>query len=56
MQDFRMFYAHTDIINIMDFVKKLVWMGSAYKDLKAMPDDVQDTFGYALHGANRREG
>lgn len=29
--------------------KKLLWIGSAKKDLKAMPDDVQDTFGYALH-------
>ncbi len=26
-----------------------MWLGSARKDLKAMPDDVQDTFGYALH-------
>jgi phage-related protein len=24
-------------------------VGSAKKDLAAMPDDVQDTFGYALH-------
>jgi phage-related protein len=30
-------------------MKKLLWLGSAKKDLKAMPDDVQDTFGYALH-------
>ncbi|WP_275099367.1 type II toxin-antitoxin system RelE/ParE family toxin [Sedimenticola hydrogenitrophicus] len=29
--------------------KALVWVGSAKKDLKSMPDDVQDTFGYALH-------
>ncbi|EHW7386053.1 type II toxin-antitoxin system RelE/ParE family toxin [Escherichia coli] len=29
--------------------RKLEWVGSAYKDLKAMPEDVQDTFGYALH-------
>jgi phage-related protein len=30
-------------------MKRLFWLGSAKKDLKAMPDDVQDTFGYALH-------
>lgn len=29
--------------------KKLMWMGSARKDLVAMPDDVQDVFGFALH-------
>jgi len=32
-------------------MKDLRWIGSAKKDLKAMPDDVQDTFGYALHQA-----
>ena len=32
-------------------MKRLLWVGSANKDLKAMPDDVQDTFGYALHQA-----
>jgi phage-related protein len=32
-------------------MKKLLWLGSAKKDLKAMPGDVQDTFGYALHQA-----
>ena len=32
-------------------MKRLLWVGSAKKDLKAMPDDVQDTFGYALHQA-----
>jgi len=30
-------------------IKTLVWISSAKKDLMAMPDDVQDTFGYALH-------
>lgn len=30
-------------------IKTLVWIRSAKKDLMAMPDDVQDTFGYALH-------
>ena len=29
-------------------MKKLIWFGAAKKDLKAMLDDVQDTFGYAL--------
>ncbi len=32
-------------------MKKILWLGSTYKDLKAMPSDVQDTFGYALHHA-----
>ena len=32
-----------------DSPKPLLWVGSAKKDLQAMPDDVQDTFGYALH-------
>jgi phage-related protein len=30
-------------------MKRLFWLASAKKDLKAMPDDVQDMFGYALH-------
>ncbi|MBP8867519.1 MAG: type II toxin-antitoxin system RelE/ParE family toxin [Propionivibrio sp.] len=34
-----------------EHMKRLLWVGSAKKDLKAMPDDVQDTFGYALHQA-----
>lgn len=32
-----------------DNPKPLLWVGSAKKDLQAMPDEVQDTFGYALH-------
>jgi phage-related protein len=32
-------------------MKRLFWLGSAKKDLKTMPSDVQDTFGYALHQA-----
>lgn len=32
-----------------DFPKPLLWVGSAKKDLRAMPDEVQDSFGYALH-------
>jgi phage-related protein len=30
-------------------IKPLVWVASSRKDLKAMPDDVQDLFGYALY-------
>ena len=30
-------------------MKPLFWIASAKKDLKMMPDDVQDTFGFALH-------
>ncbi|MBO4329088.1 MAG: type II toxin-antitoxin system RelE/ParE family toxin [Rhodocyclaceae bacterium] len=30
-------------------LKPLVWVGSSKKDLMKMPDEVQDTFGYALH-------
>lgn len=30
-------------------MRPLRWVGSAKKDLAAMPGDVQDLFGYALH-------
>ncbi|MEX3955967.1 type II toxin-antitoxin system RelE/ParE family toxin [Trinickia sp. EG282A] len=30
-------------------IKPLYWVGSAKRDLRAMPEEVQDTFGYALH-------
>lgn len=30
-------------------LKPLYWVGSSRRDLLAMPDDVIDTFGYALH-------
>ena len=30
-------------------VKSLAWIGSTKKDLLALPEDVIDTFGYALH-------
>jgi phage-related protein len=30
-------------------MKRLVWIGSSKKDLLAMPAEVQDVFGYALH-------
>lgn len=36
-------------------LKTLHWVGSAKKDLGAMPGDVQDTFGYALHLAQAGE-
>jgi phage-related protein len=32
-----------------DDPRSLLWVGSAKKDLLAMPGDVQDTFGYALY-------
>jgi predicted XRE-type DNA-binding protein len=31
------------------YLKPLYWLGSARKDLQAMPETVQDTFGYALY-------
>lgn len=30
-------------------MKPLLWIASSKKDLMAMPDEVQDSFGYALH-------
>lgn len=36
-------------------MKKLFWLGSSKKNLMDMPDDVQDTFGYALHLAQTGE-
>ena len=30
-------------------LKPLYWVGTAYRDLLAMPADVIDTFGFALH-------
>jgi phage-related protein len=32
----------------MSQVKKVVWLGSSLKDLKGLPDTVQDDIGYAL--------
>ncbi len=32
-----------------DFLKPLCWVGSSKKDLLAMPADVIDVFGFALH-------
>jgi phage-related protein len=31
--------------------KKLFWMGSSLKDLKTMPGEIQDDFGFALYQA-----
>ena len=36
-------------------LKPLKWIGSSLKDLKSFPDDVQDTFGYALYQAQNGE-
>lgn len=30
-------------------LKPLYWLGSSKKDLMALPEDVKDVFGYALH-------
>ena len=30
-------------------LKPLVWVASSRRDLMAMPDEVQDVFGYALY-------
>lgn len=35
--------------------KELIWLFSSKKDLREMPDDVQDVFGYALHLAQYGE-
>ncbi|WP_143515067.1 MULTISPECIES: type II toxin-antitoxin system RelE/ParE family toxin [unclassified Pseudomonas] len=32
-------------------IKTLYWVGSSKKDLQALPEDVQDIFGFALHQA-----
>ena len=32
-------------------VKPVEWIGSALKDMRAMPEDVQDVFGFALYMA-----
>ncbi|NTZ84269.1 addiction module toxin RelE [Burkholderia metallica] len=34
---------------MVPYTKPLYWLGSARKDLKAMPEAVQDSFGYALY-------
>lgn len=42
-------YYHMGIVKNALQIKPLRWVASSKKDLMAMPDDVQDTFGYALH-------
>jgi phage-related protein/predicted XRE-type DNA-binding protein len=37
------------VYHFMNAIKPLLWMGSSKRDLSAMPSDVQDIFGYALH-------
>lgn len=32
-----------------DALKLVDWIGSSYKDFRALPDEVQDHMGYALH-------
>ena len=32
-----------------DQLKPLEWIGSSKKDLRSLPDEVMDVFGYALH-------
>lgn len=36
-------------------LKSLYWLGNSLKNLKAMAEDVQDTFGYGLHLAQMGE-
>ena len=38
-------------MTLKPITKPLVWIGGSKKDLLAMPDEVQDVFGYALHQA-----
>ena len=30
-------------------IKPIAWIGSALKDMQALPEDVKDVFGFALH-------
>jgi phage-related protein len=32
----------------IEYMKPLYWVGSSKKDLKEMPDEIVDTFGFAL--------
>ena len=36
-------------------LKPVDWIGSSYKDFRALPDEVQDHLGYALHLAQTGE-
>ena len=42
-------YPYRHNFRVEQELKTLVWITSAKKDLIGMPEDVQDTFGYALH-------
>jgi len=44
-------YAQSGIIEFMNNQQKksLIWVGAAKKDLKALPDEVQGAFSYALY-------
>ena len=45
----RYLYQNRYILELsMPQVKKVVWLGSSLKDLKDLPDSVQDDIGYAL--------
>ena len=33
----------------METIKKVIWMGNSLKNLKAFPEEVKDSIGYALH-------
>lgn len=35
----------------VQLIKPLIWVGGSKKDLLAMPEEVQDIFGFALHQA-----
>jgi phage-related protein len=37
------------MIRVSGQLKPLEWIGGSRKDLKALPDEVIDVFGYALH-------
>jgi phage-related protein len=37
------------VLPYMGQMKPLLWMGSSRKDLRASPDEVQDTIGFALY-------
>ncbi len=47
-------YILSSLVRIGDLaVKPLYWLFGSKKDLLAMPEDVQDVFGYALHQAQQ---
>ena len=34
-------------------IKRIEWVGSSRKDIRALPDEVRDSFGYALYVAQQ---